>query len=115
RVTGPLKRTLPVHPMRRCAIILLLLTIAPVARAAPPTTRTDNLPLPQQKQIEQLQYQKQLENSGDLGHRKLSDLFELSIENGDLVIKPKLPPTDRSRVEIDGLKGPAVITAGGDE
>src|SRR4051794_29097708 len=101
-------------------LIAVLLISGPAALAAPtsqpasqPTTQ--ELPLPELKRVERTEHEKDLAKLPQLPAHKLSDLFELAVQNGDLIIKPKAGRTDRSRVELEGFNGPADIMIGGDE
>src|SRR5438094_3595236 len=95
---------------------LVLLTLG----AAPATTAPSTAPTPQQilaerKAAEQKEYAQRIADLPLLPQRQIKDLFALSLENNELIIRPKLGKTERSRVEAKGLSGPATIAVGGDQ
>src|SRR4051812_35495609 len=114
---------LPVMKPLPIVIAPLLFAVAVVAatpksNSASPSANatTQELPLPQLKQSEREKYEKETLNGlPQLSPRKLSDLFELHVEHGDLVIKPTARPTERSRVQLDGFNGQSIIMIGADQ
>src|SRR5947207_5277532 len=98
-------------------LVLLALGAAP---ATAPSTNPTTAPTPQQvlaerKAAEQKEYTQRISDLPLLPQRQIKDLFTLSLENNELIIRPKLGKTERSRVEAKVLGGPPIIAGGGDQ
>src|SRR5437667_1756266 len=99
-------------------IALLALTTSGATPASSPSTApTTQQTLAQRREGARKEFN---DKNGDLpmlpGRRASNDLFALAIDkDGMLLVRPKLGKTDRSRVDVIGLPGPAVISIMGDQ
>jgi hypothetical protein len=94
-----------------CTSLLLALN-ALGATTRPATTQSVEEQLAQHKRDEQRDYLAQIQGTPEikLPTGKISDIFDLTIDNGQLSVRPRLSPTDGpSRCTVQGLAGPSTI------
>src|ERR1700759_1033726 len=100
--------------MIRRFLCLIILLLAPSSRAATPrpaTTRATVDQLAQEKAREAREYFLQIVDDPPLKlpTGSVSDIFTLTLEDNQLVVTPKLAPTDGPvRCTVNGITGPCV-------
>src|SRR5207302_509483 len=82
---------------------LALLGAAPAS--APSSAPTPEQILAQRKEAERKDQEQKVAGLPLLPAHQIKDLFQITIDNNELIIRPKLGRTDLSRVKIDGMQG----------
>jgi hypothetical protein len=97
-------------------MLFLLASSQAAAPASQPTTAsTPEQLFKEHKSAERKEYEQKLADLPLAPQRRLSDFFELSIQNGELQIQPRAGKTERRRVQLQGFSGPALIAIGGEK
>jgi hypothetical protein len=104
---------------RFIALLILPLTtgVSLSATTQPATTQSPEQILAQHKQDEKQQYLQGLSGLPELKlpNGQISDIFQLSIQNDNLAIEPKLAKTDlQMQCHVKGLEGPCSVFAFGE-
>ena len=98
--------------MHRADRILIVALLAVAGAGAPVAAQTTQPSRQESLRRQRLNYEELLKEHPSLGLRKMSDILELRVEDGQIVLHTPLTPWQdflEHRVDIEGLSAPAIV------